>query len=228
MLSLRYSLLILFLIFQNTDSFGQHELGILKLKVIQDNSQKIWNDFNLSNKDTIIHSYLNFYRKKTIVDSIPQGEYKLKLFSEFNDSIETQVKIDKRTTFKMNTKGYYQWDNLKTNFIDRLTNTDTLKYYINESGCFHWLSAYCRITRNDSIYFIHFRTPEGKFKYQLKQSDVEALRQIETIGRNYKFNAGSTTRSSYWLCLNKKLVNFEINGSNYISKLFVSYHTLDE
>lgn len=208
--------------------YGQHNYGLLKLKVNQDKSQKIWTDFELSNKDTIIHSYLNFYRKKTIVDSISQGEYKLKLFSEFYDSIETHVKIEKRTSFKMNTKGYYQWDNLKTNFIDRLTNTDTLRFFVNESGCFHWISAYCRITRNDSIYFIHFRTPEGKFKYQLKQSDVEALRQIESVGRNEKSDEGSTTRSWYWLNLNNKLVKFKIYGSNYISKLFASYHTLEE
>lgn len=199
---------------------GLETYGQLKLKIIQDNSQQIWIDFTLTSKDTTINLYLNGYRKTSFYDSIPLGKYKLTLFSELNDKRELQIQIFAKSRYKINVKRYYQLDTSKTTFIHQLTNNDTLKIFVEESGCMHRRYAYCKITRQDSLYFIHYNTKQGEVKHLLTESELNKLNQIETIGRTSKYYYGSTTSAWYWLSVERELIKFRISGSNYISELY--------
>lgn len=181
------TLLLLFtgIIFQ-FDGLAQQCNGTIKLNIIQDKSYFVWNEGFLKSQDTTIHFSLNKYQKRPIYGSIPQGQYTLTLFSEFNDRLERQLTVTKNTTQKINAKDYYSLDPDTSTFLSKLQNGDTLKIFVIESGCFHIKKGYCRITFKDDAYFIHFKTLHESINHQLSLNELEKIKHIEAFGRNRK------------------------------------------
>ena len=199
---------------------GQRAYGRLKLSTTQ-GKQFIWTDFSLSNIDTTIHLYLSPYHKTTIYDSIPQGEYNLTLFSELNDKINTTLSIKRQTRFTLSTKDYYSFDLDTTTFVSKIKEGDTINVFVHEYGCFHMSKAYCRITYKDNSYFIHFNTQNGRINHRFTEEELKKIEQIEIRGRNTNKNDHyATTSSWYFISLNRKLLKFQISGTNYISHLY--------
>lgn len=226
MTATKYILTFTFLTFGILTSFGQNNYGKLVLKIKQDRN-KLWYYSRLTSKDTVIELYQNYFKTKITHDSIPIGNYKLTLISELGDKIERNIIIGNHSKQTFNFKSFYSLDTSTVSFIDRLTTKDTLRIFIRESGCFHGFNFNCEVTKQDTIFFVHFLTSKGNEIYSLTGSDLNSFINNEKTGRLQFLNKTkpsyvSTTQTTYYYSLDKKLIIFKFHRPNILSQIHTS------
>lgn len=203
-------------------AIGQTRYGVLSLKVREDKFNKLWHDFTLKSNDTIIDGYIG-YKGKEYMDSLPQGSYILTLYSELGDRIVKEILISPKAKIKMNVTHFYVADTSKISFIDSMSQKDTIKIFVEEHGrCWGNGYTYCQITRQDTAYFIHFGTSEGRKIFQVRKEEVYKLRKIELSGRQYP-ESRNMLWSRIWMSLNKQMICFNVAGFNYMEELRHNY-----
>ncbi len=163
---------------------GQNLYGRLKIKTSKQNLY--WHNIEIIGKDKTIDTWVNTYMNCKIIDSIPQGQYIVRVHSVFYDSIEQKVTINKRTTSKINFNKYYQYDTSSILFLDRMTNIDTLRIYFDENGCFSGSTDYLYIIKQGQIFTLTFKTKSGLNNILLTDKEVEYIKQLEKNTRANK------------------------------------------
>lgn len=226
MTAIRNILTFTFLTFGLIKSFGQTNYGKLVMKIKQDKN-KLWYYSRLTSKDTVIDLYQNYYKTRTAHDSIPIGNYKLTLVSELGDKIERNINIEKHSKQTFNLKSFYSFDTSTVSFIDRMTTRDSLRIFIRESGCFHGFDFDCTLTKQDTSFFVHFVTSKGDETYCLTGKDLELFISNEKTGRLQFLNKTkpsyvTTTQTTYYYSLDKKLMIFKFHRPNILSQILTN------
>jgi hypothetical protein len=196
------------------------------MKIKQDKN-RLWYYSRLTSKDTVIDLYQNNHKIKITHDSIPIGNYKLTLISELGDRIERNIIIGNHSKQTFNLKSFYSLDTSTVSFIDRITTKDTLRIFIRESGCWHSLDFNCEVIKQDTSFFIHFLTSKGNETYRLTGADLELFINNEKTARLHFINKTrptylSTTHTTYYYALDKKLIIFKFHRPNILSQIITN------
>jgi hypothetical protein len=201
------------------DSVSAQSLyGRLKIKTTDHN--QYWPYIEVIGIDTSVDTW--FYTRRIVIDSIPRGPYIVRVESVFNDTIERKVVLDKRMTLKFNFDQYYLPDTGSSSFLERMSNTDTLRIHSDMSGSWGVSSiGQYYILRHGKGYLLNIITESGLKKVMLTDYDIDIIMGMETYARSKeKYSPRGSTRSTWYSFeLNSQVIKFRRNRASYFSEI---------
>ncbi len=203
---------------------GQTAYGRLKIKTkFKREYVWLWDRFIIKNKDTTMYFDRDRYRK-TIIDSLPIGQYTIMLNSTFRDNIPQVINIKKRTTIKFNAANYYQPYIDSNSIIDLMAVRDTCLIYDSPGGCWSPPPYYCMLVKDSLKYKIIVRNDSNKLEsVNLTNMEISDLRGLGRYSKPRKkmFCGRSGAAAHYYWGFNNRVLYKRICRSYFYDLLRV-------
>lgn len=213
---------ILFLCKITVDAQPAYHTIKLKLKA-HDTFQEYWNQIDLINKDTIISRWISVDRYYKLLDSIPEGKYKVRLWTIFNDTYLLPDSFYAKRKLKKSLPDLYRIDEDSSIFLDQLLTGDTLFIYSQTSGCFSQSEAIAGIIKKDNLFWLIFKSSGVFHSIRITSTELETLRSFEKGARlGVKNFCWSTTNTYYTLVLNNDMFRFRKANGSFLESLINS------
>jgi len=210
-------ILISFLLFNFTNIPVKNNFGKLKLKVLTDKSQGVWDlwNFTLANDSTKIKLPLS-YKKWSKFDSIPIGKYKIRYFSVFGDKFENEIEIKPKTKFILDLSAIYKNDYSDSLFLNNLSDSQELKVKVEDSGCFGGTQVnYYFFTNINDTFRVDYYSDSGTLIDRiLSEEELIQFKKLEKRIRDPNSNHISFRMTTYYLSVENKMIKRSINGGD--------------
>ncbi len=210
-------ILILILIFPSIKSLLAKNPDDTFSVILKTNERGIWGTYiEFHNQDTVFHRYLKINKKKSKLDSIPNGEYRIRLYSTWGDLIQRYVVVETNKTLQIDLRDEFKYDHSKQNFVDQMEVNDTIFISYFEQGCFHIRNGLMALLRCENHFELFWncdsRYPNGNSTRQyihLSDIEFELFRDFETRSRRRNKTLHPTTKTTYSICLGRRFIHFE-------------------
>ena len=129
------------------------EVPIIKDIYVTADAFKIpfWNTVQCIKDDKIYKQSNDFFEGNPelilLFDSLPESNYQLLFISDFGDSVKQEKYIYENFKLELPSKldSFYTMREMKSDFIQSLTNEKILKIHKSSMGCFHHITSFMEI-----------------------------------------------------------------------------------